>query len=288
MDVKKFTDLSWEDLRYFACFAASGSLSAAARELDVEHATVARRIASLEASLKLKLVDRRGRKLRMTAAGEQIAAIIGRMGAEAQKVQRHARHAASDVTGEVSISAPPAFAAAMLARPLTVLHRRHPDLRILVSSDTHVVSLDRREADLAIRLRRPERGDLTAVKLGQIPFRLFASTEYLERTAEADWEYVALGGVLSDSPQQTVLDGAPGARGLSVDQIEMQIALVRAGAGVAVLPDFLAAPDPLLARARPQLQAPALIRDVWLTYHSDMKSAAPVQAVIRELKTLRF
>ena len=61
--------MNWDDLRYFECFAAAGSLSGAARVLDVEHATVARRISALESDLKLKLVDRRGRKLLLTPAG---------------------------------------------------------------------------------------------------------------------------------------------------------------------------------------------------------------------------
>ena len=56
----------WEDLRHFSAFSSAGSLSAAAKTLGVDHATVARRIASLEASLKLKLVDRRPRAYALT------------------------------------------------------------------------------------------------------------------------------------------------------------------------------------------------------------------------------
>ena len=52
----------WEDLRHFGTLAREGSLSAAARRLKVDHVTVARRVAALEASLSLKLVDRRPRR----------------------------------------------------------------------------------------------------------------------------------------------------------------------------------------------------------------------------------
>lgn len=284
MDVKKFTGPSWDDLRYFACFASSGSLSAAARDLNVEHATISRRILSLEADLNLKLVDRRGRKLRLTPFGEEIAAIIEKMDVRAQQVRRHAWNAASDLRGEVTISAPPAFAVAMLAAPLTALHRKHPNLRVFISSDVHTASLDQRQADIAIRLRRPEHGDLTAMKLGEIAFRLYARKDYLERTAEADWQYIALGGALAASPQQIALGATAPAPGLSADHIDMQLALVRAGAGVAMLPDFVAADDPELTG----LPTPPLRREVWLTYHSDARDAVPIQTVIGELKGLKF
>jgi len=284
MDVKKFTGMNWDDLRYFACFAASGSLSAAARALNVEHATISRRIQSLEADLNLKLVDRRGRKLLLTPSGEEVAAIIEKMEFGAQQVLRHAWHAASDVRGEVKISAPPAFAAAILAEPVTALQRKHPKLRLFISSDIHTAALDQRQADIAIRLRRPEHGDLTMVKLGEMAFRLYARPDYLVRTVEADWQYVSLGGALAHAPQQRAIEAKAIAPGLSADHIEMQLALVRAGAGIAMLPDFLAAEDQALTR----IETPPLIREVWLTYHSDAKNAVPIQTVVKELKLLTF
>ncbi|MAC77293.1 MAG: LysR family transcriptional regulator [Rhodobacteraceae bacterium] len=280
--------MNWDDLRYFECFAAAGSLSGAARVLDVEHATVARRISALESDLKLKLVDRRGRKLLLTPAGEQIAAIGARMKREAEQVLRHARSVASTLGGDVTISAPPALAAGLLAKPLTALRQQHPNLNVFVSSDIHTVSLDRREADIAIRLRRPETGDLTATRIADMAFRLYARPDYLDTTPEVDWAFIALGGALANSPQQMALPVRAGAGGpgVSTDQIEMQHAFARNGAGVAMLPDFLAADDPVLVPANPQ--EPPLMREVWLICHSDMKTAGPIRAVLDALKTLRI
>jgi DNA-binding transcriptional LysR family regulator len=122
--------MDWEDLRHFAAFAASGSLSAAARRLGVEHATVARRIAALEMRLDLKLIDRRGRRLALTADGRRIAAVTDRMETDINAIDRIASGARSDLSGEVTISAPSAYAAAILATPLARLRKRHPDLRV--------------------------------------------------------------------------------------------------------------------------------------------------------------
>ncbi|NRB18177.1 MAG: LysR family transcriptional regulator [Rhodobacteraceae bacterium] len=280
--------MNWDDLRHFAGFAKAGSLSGAARDMHVEHATIARRIASLEATLRMKLVDRRGRRLVLTSDGVQIAAIASRIEADTEHVLRLAKGTSSKVMGDVTISAPPSLAATMLAAPLTRLRKQHPDLNVHVSSESETVSLDRREADIAIRLKRPENGDLTAMKLGEIPFRLYGQASYLKRTAQADWTYIHLHGALSDSPQQIDVKARNQGRsiGVSTDQIEMQRAFVLSGAGVAMLPDFLAVLAPSLAKAEPQEQS--LLREVWLVIHTDMKSAAPVQAVIGALRTMRF
>src|SRR6266571_2093242 len=80
----------WEDLRHFTVFAQEVSLSAAARQLKVDHATVARRVAALEKGLGLKLVERRPRAYFLTPDGERIAALGRRMQLESFAVQRTA------------------------------------------------------------------------------------------------------------------------------------------------------------------------------------------------------
>lgn len=111
--------------------------------LAVEHATVARRIASLEDSLGVALVDRRGRRWTLTAEGERIAAIADKMEAEARAVQRAADGARSELSGTVTVSAPPALAAQRLTAPLVELQNRHPHLIIRIIGESRTSSLDR-------------------------------------------------------------------------------------------------------------------------------------------------
>src|SRR3990167_8104567 len=144
--------MDWDDLRHFSAFVAAGSLAGAARALRIEHATVARRIASLEARLKLKLVDRRGRRLTLTPEGEKVAALATDMAETIGAVERLADGARSELNGEVTISAPPAYAALVLAPGLIPLRARHPALRIRLLGETRMASLERREADIAVRL----------------------------------------------------------------------------------------------------------------------------------------
>ncbi|HEY0294799.1 MAG TPA: LysR family transcriptional regulator [Bordetella sp.] len=276
--------MNWDDLHHFAALAEAGSLSAAARLLGVEHATVARRIAALEASLGVVLADRRGRRWALTAEGERIAAIARRMNHEAQAAKRSAEGARAELAGTVTISAPPALAAARLAQPLVALQQRHPELAIRILGEARTASLAHSEADIALRMTRPEHGDLTLLKLGDIHFRLYASPSYLAAVREADWRFVGSGGELGQSPQQQALQAYAADRPFAfhANSVELQLAAARAGAGIAALPDFMAQGHPGLALiARDQ---PLASRDLWLVVHTDLKRAAPVRAVMEAIR----
>src|SRR5579863_7524759 len=85
------TAADWEDVRFFAALARHGGLSAAARALSVNHATVARRVAGLERTLGAKLIERRPNGYELTAAGRDALAAAGAMEAAAQSLPRAGR-----------------------------------------------------------------------------------------------------------------------------------------------------------------------------------------------------
>ena len=276
--------MNWDDLRHFSALASAGSLSAAARMLAVEHATVARRILSLEEYLGISLVDRRGRRWTLTAEGERIAAIADKMDAEARAIQRAADGARSELSGTVTISAPPALAVQTLTAALVDLQERHPRLTIRIIGESRTASLDRGEADIAIRLSRPEEGDLTITKLGEMDFRLYASPSYLAITAEENWRFIGYDGPLVRAPQQTAIEEFAKGRSFSfyASSLEIQQAAARAGAGIAALPDFMGTSDAKLVPVFPNVRL--ISRDIWLVVHSDLKRAAPVRAISLRLR----
>lgn len=276
--------LDWEDLRHFAALAEGGSLSAAARRLGVEHATVARRIAALERALDLKLVDRRGRRLILTEDGVRIAAHLGSMEASALAIARVAAGARDAIAGEIRISAPPALAAARLVAPLGALRRRHPGLTLQLLGETRSASLDRREADLAIRLSRPAEGDLVVRKLGEIAFSAYATAAYLASTSEPDRRFIGYDASLEDAPQQVALRTLAAGRpfALLASTLEIQLAAVRAGMGIAMLPEFMIEPGHDLTRV--PCDPPAPSREAWLAIHADLRNAAPIRAVAEAIE----
>lgn len=276
--------LDWENLRYFAALAHARTLSGAARALGVEHATVSRRVAALEAQMGEKLVDRRGRRLLLTQEGERIAAMIDRMGNAALAIEREMANSNRGLAGEVRISAPPALAGSMLVEPLIRLRRRHPEVRVTVVGETRFASLDRREADIAVRLTRPEEGDLTVTKIGEVGFGFYASAAYVAETPEHAWTFISYDETMAASPQTLLLMEAAGMRsvGLRATTLEFQLRAAKAGGGVAILPDFAVKGEAGLVRVLDD--GPVLVREMWLVVHSDIRNVPIIRAVMEALK----
>ncbi len=270
----------WEDLRHFTVFSQEKSLSAAARQLKVDHATVARRIAALEEALHLKLVERRPRAYFLTPDGERIAEFGARMELESFGVQRTATAGQSSISGEVNVSAPPAMAASLIAPYLSELRDQYPDLHIRLNGDTRNVSLMRREADIAIRLSRPVDSELVVRKLATVTFLLYASPAYLETHDDKARAFIAYDASMDDTPQQTWLQSQAGSQPIVMrsNDLIIQAAAAAAGVGIAVLPHFLGERDQRLVRLPHTGVAPE--REVWIAVHSDLRHAPRIQAVM--------
>lgn len=272
--------LDWEDLRHFLMLAREGTLSAAARGLGVDHATVARRVRSLEAETGLKLVDRRARSYTLTDQGSRIAATAAPMEEAAFAVGRAVLAVKPGVRGEVAVSAPPSLANAFIAPQILRLRLRHPGIVLKLIGEKRTASLNRREADVALRLTRPTEPGLIARKLGSFGFGLYGSPSYLKETPRHAFAFIAYDSSMDDAPQQRWL--AVTAAGheivLRTSDLENQAAAARAGVGLAVLPDFLGDADPKLMRHA--LAPIAVRRDLWLVVHRDLRNAPAVRAVM--------
>jgi DNA-binding transcriptional LysR family regulator len=274
----------WENLRHFVVLAREGTLSAAARLLGVDHATVARRVAALETDTGLKLVDRRARSYQLTDDGRRIAATAMPMEEAAFAVGRAVQAARPGLRGEVSISSPPSLANALIAPRLFLLRRLHPGIRIKLIGEKRTASLNRREADVALRLSRPQEPGLIARKIGSFGFGLYGASSYLKATPRHAFDFITYDDSMDDAPQQKWLQtiAAGGSEiVLRTNDLENQAAAARTGLGVAVLPDFLGGPDPRLERYDITPAPPN--RDVWLLVHRDLRQAPLVRAVMEFL-----
>jgi len=204
--------LDWTNLQHFVVLAREGTLSAAARALGVDHATVARRIAALEAGCGLKLVDRRARLYHLTKDGQRVAALAAPMEEAAFAVERAARAATPGIAGEVSISAPPSLASMLIAPRLVELRRQHPNIRIKLIGEKRSASLNRREADLALRLFRPTEPGLVARKIGFFGFGLYGAPSYIKETPPHALAFIAYDASMENAPQQRWLKSIAGER----------------------------------------------------------------------------
>jgi DNA-binding transcriptional LysR family regulator len=271
----------WEDLRYFVAFSQEQSLAKAARHLKVDHATVARRIASLEQSLELKLVDRRPRAYVLTAEGERIAERGKRMQEESFAVERMSIGGQEVISGEVVVSAPPSMSSSVIAPHLGRLRAQHPAVHIRLIAETRNVSLIRREADIAVRLSRPVEADLVARKIAIVPFALYASADYLASHVPEDYEFIGYDDSMDGSVQQEWLDAQARTRPvvLRSNSLDVQAAAARSGVGVAVLPYFLGDWDESLSIV--EATGELLTREVWLSIHNDLRHAPAIRSVMQ-------
>jgi DNA-binding transcriptional LysR family regulator len=270
--------LDWENLRYFLALSNSGTLLGAARILGVEHATVSRRVALLEEQLQTRLVDRRGRRIALTKEGERIAAMARQMEDQALAISQ-VTLSQDRLAGTVRISAPPALSSVLLPGPIAGLRQRHPGIEVTVVGEKRYASLGRREADIAVRLTRPEQGDLTVTRIGGIAFNFYASPSYLAEIPHQDWSFIAYGADMEASPQhRRLVEVANGRRiGIRASTLEFQRAAASASGGIAILPDFFVGPQDGLVVAIAE-NAPVL-RDIWLVVHSDIRDVPIIRVV---------
>ncbi|MGO8953899.1 MAG: LysR family transcriptional regulator [Rhodomicrobium sp.] len=272
--------MNWEDLRHFLALAKTGSFSEAGRRLNVDHTTVARRVAELEAALGLRLIDRLPRAVMLTPDGIRIADLGGRMEEESFAIARAAGSAGPEIAGRVRVSAPPAFASVVIAPGLVMLKQRHPGLAVDLIGEQRVANLDHREAEVALRLSRPTGKQLIARKVGEMAFALYAKAGYAEERAEPDWEFVTHDDLADELPQQRWLNIAAQGRPVvfRANDAASLASAARAGMGVALLPLFLGEGDPALAKLPSPKPPPR--RDIWMVVHDDLRRAPRIRVVM--------
>lgn len=271
---------NWEDLRYFLAVAQTGTVSGAARSLNVDHTTVGRRLTALEAALQVRLVDRLPRRWTLTDTGRCVLQLGAEMEANAFSIERATRAEHSPVVGKVTVSAPPVLVSNFFAKSVVTFRAQHPGIQLSLSGRANSVSLSRREADIAVRLFRPEEEGSVARRLGIMQFALYAAESYAHICRSSDWEFIAYDEEFDHTPQQQWLRKMAGNRPIvcEVSDITSQYAAVRAGVGIAVLPCFLAEPDGQLVRLHVDVEP--FSREIWLVVHRDLRRAQPIRAVM--------
>jgi DNA-binding transcriptional LysR family regulator len=275
----------WDDLRFFLAVARAGRLTVAAKRLGADHATVSRRITALEGALKTTLFDRRPQGYVLTAHGERLVTA-------AEAIETAAMAASSDIggadlalSGTVRVGAPDGYGSLFLAPRLGALSERHPGLELQLVAMPRLLSLSKREADIAIALGPPKEGRVVARKLTDYRLGLYASPAYLAGhapiLARDDLFDHRLIGYIDDlifMPELDYLDEV--CRGLrprlQLSSLVAQIEATASGGGLCVLPAFV-------ARNRPDLvpvlaDTVSLTRTFWLIVHAELRDVARVRA----------
>jgi DNA-binding transcriptional LysR family regulator len=276
--VQKQTDtrLQWEDVRYFLAVARLGSLSGAARQLRVEHSTVARRVEALETRLALRLFDRLPRGWRLTVEGEDLVALGQRIEDEALAFER-AAFGAGTHTGRVRVSAPPTLVSNFLMPRLAEQRPRWAGIELEVIGETREANLARREADMALRMGRPHSPALAARLVGKVGYGLYATPAWQARPRE-EWEFVGYDISMRQLPAVQWLDDYAGERPFALRSNDpwSLVTAARAGLGVALITHYMAQQDGALVCVDEAAPPP---REVWLVLHGDVRRSPRVRRV---------
>lgn len=265
----------WNRARAFLVTAEEGSLSAAARALKMSQPTLGRQVAAFEEELGLTLFDRVPRGLRLTEAGLELLTHMRAMGDAAMQVSLAATGQSAALDGLVAISASEVVAAYYLPPVLKALREEAPQLQVEIVASNTASDLRRREADIAIRSFRPTQPDLIARKLCEEEVHLYAARDYAAALGDDLSEAAFLGYDTGPRLRQAL-------SGIGLDLREEQflalsnshlvvLDMVRAGLGIGIVPDRVAARDPSLVRVG---SYPALRHDLWAVAHRELRTSA--------------
>ncbi|HWT56908.1 MAG TPA: LysR family transcriptional regulator [Rhizobium sp.] len=284
--------MNWDDVRIFLAVARTGQILAASKRLGLNHATLSRRLTSLEEALKTRLFIRRTNGCELTAEGEVFLASAERMETEMLAAQASLGHTDTAIAGTVRVGAPDGFGVSFLAPRMGRLIERHPALKIQLVPVPRSFSLSQREADIAITLERPEQGRLVSSKLTDYTLGLYASRDYLASRGtpfdiEALKAHPRIGYVedliftasLNFSGEVMRSWDASFEISTSIGQTEA----VRSGAGIGILHNYIARQYPELQRILPDV---SIRRAYWTTYHETARDLVRVRSVVDFLQEL--
>lgn len=271
--------MDWDDLRIFAAVAREGSIRAASRELQINNATVSRRIRGFEERLGARLFDRTPGGYAITAVGEEILAAATRIEEEVNGVERRVLGQDARLSGDIKFTAPHSALLRLLMADLAAFMELYPDVTLELDMSYEVANLSAREADVALRVTRRPPEHLIGRKVAQIAQAAYATPAYLaahdlvEEPAAARWigwnDFVPHPEWVRNGP----LPDTPVRARIAVDICQLEAA--KAGVGIALLPCYLGDGDPDLVRVPPGL--PMGAHEFWLLTHKDLLATARIR-----------
>ncbi|MFY8042574.1 MAG: LysR family transcriptional regulator [Rhodoferax sp.] len=277
----------WSLVRSFLAVLDQGSLLAAARTLNTSQPTVGRHIAELESQWSVLLFERTGRGLVPTASAMQLAESARSMEAAALQLTRTLSDNQGYAQGTVRITGSTPVATQLLPAVLARMRLALPQVQVELVASNQVSNLLRREADIAVRMVRPEQNSLIAKKLGSVGIGAYAHQGYLARRGALRTPTdMLLHDLIGGDTDATILQGfqAMGfpvtreAFAIRTDDLIVQWRAVQAGLGIGFVADYMARTDPDIIRILPgQLTIPPL--PMWLAVHREIRTNQRIRAV---------
>lgn len=278
-------NLNWDELRYFLAAAESGSLTAAAKMLGSKQPTVGRHIDSLEAELGLKLFQRSVKGIRLTEEGSQLLEHCHEIHAHIVRIERTLTDERV-IRGTVRLALPEGLCLEVITPSLNNFYTAYPEIRLLLNVSSNTSDLTRGEADIALRLFRPNESNLVVKQIGTMDMGLYATQHYLDRFGYpsrieelAHHRVITYGDRLSTMPENLKLleYTSQDYQVLSSDSTSARLRATLSGVGISVQPRIFEQTNPQLVRVLDNFTLPG--HEMWLVYHSDLRQLTRIRAV---------
>lgn len=278
--------MDWNDLRFFLAITRTGTLSAAAKRLNVTQSTVGRRLAALEISMGVRLLQRVADGYEPTIAGEAIRPYAERIEADAASLELEVAGRDNRLEGVVRVTSLQMVGSHLLAPCFAKLHHLHPLILLEVTPNLPSTALSAHDVDVSVRLTAFEQHELVVRSLGYMGFGLYAAKSYLERYGTPDTHAGCVGHRLISFINLHILaqaawiadHTADATTVMKCDNYEMQHWSVVCGGGIALLPRFRGDADPMLQRIATHVPVPGA--EISLGVHRENRHTPRVRTVL--------
>ena len=279
--------MDWDKLRIFHAVADAGSFTHAGHELALSQSAVSRQISALEQDLNVPLFHRHARGLILTEQGEVLYRTAHDVFTKLAAAKTRLMDSKEKPSGELRITTTVGLGSVWLTPRIREFTELYPDIKVTLLLEDRELDLAMREADVAIRLRRPTQPDLIQRKLFTVHHHIYASLEYVKKygipksIADLDSHKIltfgATPGYLTTINWLETAgrpEGNPRAVALSVNNAYGLRRAVQAGVGIASLADYIVASDSNLVQIDMPLEAPQF--DTYFVYPEELKDTKRV------------
>lgn len=269
--------MNWDDLRIFLAVTRTGSISGAARQLDVQHSTVSRRIRAMESKLGARLIERKKSGYELTIAGENIRQSAIRVEREMLDIDNALLGKDAVLKGVLRVTAINNMASSVLMPMFARFKKQNPRVELHVIVSNMDASLAEREADIAIRLTNNPTETLIGKRLVTVASAVYGSRDYLQKIKQHDAEPQWLGVNCCIFHKSWTRQSCHNQNhGFYSDDTLLTLAAIKEGLGISYLPCFMGDSDPALQRySEPDKQHDL---GLWILLHPDLKRTARVIA----------
>lgn len=284
--------LNWSDLKYFLAVARTGSLTAASELLNSSPATVSRRLSELEADLGIKLFSRHASGYLLTDDGSGLVDRAEAAESAMIRVERAAAGRSAAASGQVRVATAENIANYLIIPALSEFNAQFPEVVLEIHTGVRSVNLTRREADIALTMRRPRQGNVLVKKIGELGYGVYGTKDLAARFSKNPADVGAHADYIGWAEEYGHLDIAEWAKELFKQRapsfvthsLRGQLIGAKEGLGLAILPCLLGASEPSLIEVKGAMKRRS--QDIWLVTHKDLRHSMRVVAVFEFLEQL--